>query len=135
MIGNNILIVVDDKPDANIVLEEGLDLCTKLGVQPTIVTVLRHASESEKLQQALRRRIKALFPNMADLEVLTPTGDPAREVRRVAQRSNADLIVIGNHAETGLGLFLGSTANVVLHDTPCHVLAITLRSQANKNQV
>jgi universal stress protein A len=39
---------------------------------------------------------------------------------------HADLIVIGSHGRHGMGLLLGSTANAVLHGSPCNVLAVRL---------
>jgi universal stress protein A len=51
-------------------------------------------------------------------------GSPAIEIRRLAEQTGADLIVLGTHGQHGLGLLLGSTANAVLHGVPCNVLVI-----------
>jgi nucleotide-binding universal stress UspA family protein len=51
--------------------------------------------------------------------------EPAEELVDVATETNADLIVIGMHRRTALGkLIMGSTAERVLHDAPCPVLAV-----------
>lgn len=52
------------------------------------------------------------------------TGNPAFEIRRLADELQADLIVIGSHGRHGLGLLLGSTANGVLHGARCDVLTV-----------
>lgn len=55
-------------------------------------------------------------------------GQPAAEIRNLAEQSGADLIVIGTHGRHGLGLLLGSTANGVLHGVSCDVLTIKIPS-------
>jgi nucleotide-binding universal stress UspA family protein len=52
-------------------------------------------------------------------------GDAAEEILRVAQESNADLIVMGTHGRTGLGrLLMGSVAEEVVRKAPCPVLTV-----------
>ncbi|WP_394838543.1 universal stress protein [Pendulispora rubella] len=51
------------------------------------------------------------------------TGDSAREITALARELDADLIVIGTHARTGLGrVFLGSLAESISRHAPCSVL-------------
>ncbi len=59
-------------------------------------------------------------------------GTPAVEIRRLAEKLGADLIVLGTHGQHGLGLMLGSTANAVLHGAPCDVLAVKVRSNGQQ---
>ena len=51
-------------------------------------------------------------------------GRPETEIHSLASEINADLIVVGSHGRHGLALLLGSTANGVLHGSPCDVLAV-----------
>ena len=44
-----------------------------------------------------------------------------------AKRVKADLIIIGSHGRHGMRLLLGSTANAVLHNATCDVLAIRIK--------
>ncbi|MGM0434306.1 MAG: universal stress protein [Pseudomonadota bacterium] len=53
-------------------------------------------------------------------------GRPGSEVRRQAEEHGCDLIVIGSHGRHGIQLLLGSTANSVLHGSPCDVLAVRI---------
>ncbi len=49
-------------------------------------------------------------------------------IHEVAKDAGADLIVVGSHGRHGLALlFSGSTANSVLHDAPCDVLAVRVK--------
>ena len=54
-------------------------------------------------------------------------GRPAAEIRGYADRIGADLIVIGSHGRRGVVGLLGSTANGVVHGTPCDVLIVHVR--------
>ena len=38
--------------------------------------------------------------------------------------NSADLLIIGSHGRSGWRALLGSTANAVLHESPCDVLAV-----------
>jgi universal stress protein A len=60
-------------------------------------------------------------PVMSRLE----EGDPAREILRVAEEVEADLIVMGTHGRTGLSrLLLGSAAEEVMRHATCPVLTV-----------
>lgn len=53
-------------------------------------------------------------------------GDPAAEIRRVAQEIDASLIVLGTHGRTGLSrLLMGSVAEQVMREAACPVLTVT----------
>jgi hypothetical protein len=52
-------------------------------------------------------------------------GVPSVEIVSVAQKQNADLIVMGTHGRTGLShILLGSTAERVIQHAPCPVLTV-----------
>jgi nucleotide-binding universal stress UspA family protein len=60
-------------------------------------------------------------------EVVQPTtsGTPAEEILRVVADRDADLLVIGLRRRSPVGkLFMGSTAQQLLLDAPCAVLAV-----------
>ncbi|QIX61726.1 universal stress protein [Hymenobacter lutimineralis] len=62
-------------------------------------------------------------------------GDADREIVRVAQRSGADLIVIGSHGHTGLTRFLmGNTAEHVVRHAPCATLLVKPHGDAAYRQ-
>ena len=63
-----------------------------------------------------------------DAAQFTEIGVPKREIVRVADELGADLIVVGSHGRHGLQLLLGSTANGVLHQEKCDVLAVRVGS-------
>jgi nucleotide-binding universal stress UspA family protein len=54
----------------------------------------------------------------------TVTGDPADALLEVAERENADLIVVGNRGMHGMHRVLGSVPNKVSHRARCSVLIV-----------
>ena len=51
-------------------------------------------------------------------------GSTKAQIIDYAKDNEVDLIVIGQHGRHGLSRLLGSTANSVLHNAPCDVLAV-----------
>jgi len=83
----------------------------------------------ERIGEARKRRKNALkkLAESFDLEVGTifAEGDPAQEIIRVAEKENADLIVLGTHGHTGWKRFdLGSVSGFVVRHAPCAVFTI-----------
>lgn len=53
------------------------------------------------------------------------TGDPTRQIVRVARSTRADLIVVGTHGRRGVSkFFLGSVAERVIATAPCPVVTV-----------
>jgi universal stress protein A len=51
-------------------------------------------------------------------------GSPKAVILEMAKTLNADLVVVGSHGRHGISMLLGSTANAVLHNAGCDVLAV-----------
>ena len=87
------------------------------------------ASRDQRLDlQQVRQHIKAIAPEAAglDIAVVTPDlHDPSDAIVQEAQREDASLIVVGMHRRSRVGkLFLGSTAQRILLEATCSVLAV-----------
>lgn len=52
------------------------------------------------------------------------TGSVKIAVIKLAEKTHADLIIVGAHARHGIERILGSTANAILHAAKCDVLAV-----------
>lgn len=148
---DNILVAVDRTGDAEQVIKAAQEFAK--GNSPTIsvVTVVWPISdyytsyylpyddlngkriEKEAKEQAatwLSDLTKRCGIDAKTLEV--SVGRPAVEIRRLAEKLDIDLIVIGTHGRHGVGLMLGSTANAVLHGTQCSVLAVRVRAEESE---
>ncbi|HPF39296.1 MAG TPA: universal stress protein [Phycisphaerae bacterium] len=86
------------------------------------------AAESVDIE-TVRFRLESIAKSITD----TPTecrilsGDPAREVLKLAETAQAELIVMGTHGRTGLSrLLMGSVAEQVVREADCPVLTVKL---------
>jgi nucleotide-binding universal stress UspA family protein len=60
-----------------------------------------------------------------DVQTHPVEGNPADAILTVAEKTNADLIVVGNRGMTGAARFLlGSVPNNVSHNAPCSVMIV-----------
>ncbi len=75
--------------------------------------------ETEKKIAELGKRLELKNENC-----LIREGKPSSEIHQVCKDEGIDLVVMGTHGQSGFQLLLGSTANSVLHGSPCDVLAV-----------
>ncbi|GFD68352.1 universal stress protein [Alteromonas sp. KUL106] len=81
---------------------------------------------SEEVRDQALRQLKDIASkhDIPYSHVNVKIGSPADEIHHMAEKINADLIVVGTHGQSGLRLLLGSTANAVLHGVKTDVLAV-----------
>ena len=142
----NILVAVDMTDEAEEVVKAARELADKKDSTISVVTVIRPMADfyvnlysilengsgigidSKAVEHAtawLSDLVKRY--GIDDSAVNVIVGTPAVEIRQLAEKISADLIVLGTHGRHGLGLMLGSTANAVLHGAPCNVLTVKVR--------
>lgn len=83
----------------------------------------------ERIEETRKQGKEALkkLAESFDLDVKTifTEGDPGHEIVRIAEETNADLIVLGTHGYSGWKRFtIGSVAEFVGKNAPCAVLTI-----------
>ena len=79
----------------------------------------------EELRAAAKDQLDRLEVPHAKVERRLEQGHAPTEILRVAQKANADLIIMGTHGRTGLGrLLMGSVAEQVVRQAPCPVLTV-----------
>ena len=66
--------------------------------------------------------------NLNDAELHTVLGTPKYEISQFVKDHQCDLVVMGSHGRHGINILLGSTANAVLHEMPCDILAVKISS-------
>lgn len=142
---SNVLVAVDLSEESRAVLEAARAVSSRTGARLHLLTVIKPLTqvyggldmapisrgnvsfEDEALTQA-KAQLAALAADfqIAENDVHVIMGSPGPEIRSLAERTGADLIVLGSHGRHGFNLLLGSTANAVLHDAGCNVLAVRL---------
>ena len=142
----NILVAVDTTDEAEEVVKAARELADEKDSTISVVTVIRPMADFYvNLYSILEngsgigidsRAVEHATVWLSDLAkrygiddgaVNVIIGTPAVEIRQLAKKISADLIVLGTHGRHGLGLMLGSTANAVLHGAPCNVLTVKIR--------
>lgn len=145
----HVLAAVDLSEESVQVLEKARVEADRHGARLSVVTVVKPLTQvyggidvaplagtavsfEEQAMDQARRQLAALGEShgvKAD-DVHVVLGSPAHDVRELAGRLDADLIVIGTHGRHGFGLLLGSTASAVLHGVERDVLAVRVRVEA-----
>ncbi|MBU2707870.1 universal stress protein [Zooshikella marina] len=134
----HILVAVDLTEEADIVLQRAQEIAKDHNADITLVHVVEPLSVAygsdipldlttlqEEIAQQARQRISELakrLNNEGHQHVVY--GRPEKEIHRIAEERNVDLIVVGSHGRHGLALILGSTSTGILHGAKCDVLAV-----------
>lgn len=136
----HILVALDFSDEGSNVMERALETAAQNQAKVSLINVVEYTSamyagdipvpEELNLDQQLLDQARARMGEIADRfgitggQQLVEIGVPKKEIVGAAEKLGADLIVIGNHGRHGLQLLLGSTANGVLHQARCDVLAV-----------
>lgn len=85
----------------------------------------RHESAMKKLTQNLSRHIGTEAYEYLAPRIHLPRGEAKKEIPALVRNLNADLVVMGTVARTGIpGFIIGNTAEAILDQLQCSVLAI-----------
>jgi len=64
--------------------------------------------------------------HLKDVDLHTIIGTPKYEINQFVKDHHCDLVVMGSHGRHGFNILLGSTANAVLNEMPCDILAVKI---------
>lgn len=137
-----ILLAVDLSDDSRRIVERAKDIAKCYDSAITLLHVVEYVPvepmgeallptvqiESELVDRA-RTKLRELAEQLSLSQVpqLVETGSIKAEIIRTAQRTGADLIVLGSRERHGLAILLNFTEDTILHSAPCDVLAIRLQ--------
>ncbi len=82
------------------------------------------------LEEQMAKEAKDALTKFAESFAIPPAnqfveiGSPKIVILNKAEELKADLIIVGSHGRHGIALLLGSTANAVIHNAKCDVLAV-----------
>ena len=140
----HILVALDLSNEARQVAERGRDLSERYEARLSLIHVVEPiivdnsydlmTSLPAELDDTLQERARSFLAKISnqlklgEVEQIVTLGSTRSEIFRVAQEQSMDLIVVGTHGRHGERLLLGSTANSILHGTPCDVHAVRIRS-------
>jgi len=99
-------------------------------VPPDVISRIPHGSSLEQeIQEEAQRRLDGFVNSLGATRVQVEShlifGTPWKEIQRLVQQLNADLIVMGTVGRNGIeGLLLGNTAEKVLDHCDCSILTV-----------
>lgn len=139
----HILIAIDFSSTSDRVMRKGLELARHVDAAVTLVHVVDYLPplgfaddftpspavmvDEQTLTEGANRtlaRYVERFQLGDEVTRVVRIGTPRLEIVTLAAERGVDLIVIGSHGRHGLRRLLGSTANAVLNDAACDILAI-----------
>lgn len=143
MVYKNILMAVDLHPSCDeLTAQHAADIAKLFNAQLYIIHAVEHLNaygvaqayptvidlEEDMVKEAQKELTRwgsklDIPPQRQFVEV----GSPKIVILNKAEDIKADLIVVGSHGRHGIGLLLGSTANGVLHNAKCDVLAVRVK--------
>jgi len=124
------LEALEENTDANIMLLHVVerDIPTLMGEsQNEAINISREwALEEIKLKANAEKELKkeAEKYKLGKVKYLTEVGVPRFSIITIANRNNVDLIIVGAHGVHGIKKLIGSTAQSVLNNASCDVLAV-----------
>lgn len=138
----HILVPLDVSDEARQVLERGQDLARRYQARLSLLHVVEPVIIDSsydligplpvEIDEPLLQRGRDFLEQITreyglDAHRAVELGPVKGTILDYARDNDVDLIVIGTHGRHGVKLLLGSTANAVLHGTPCDVHAVRIR--------
>ena len=139
MVYSKILVAINIYEDFLKVLHKAEKFALKNNAHLTILMVTENPIElipmkkdyhnrlMEEAQKTLTYEVGLL--NIQNVSIKIKQGKPDRIITQYAESKNIQLIIIGSHTSIGIDRILGSTANNILHKTPCDVLVINMNDR------
>ncbi|GER22922.1 universal stress protein [Zafaria cholistanensis] len=133
-----VLVGVDGSDTAQKAAQRAASIAQGLGVGLAVVTahatdntevvrigrdtwVMDDAEQALKLAEHSAELLRQDYPGL-EITPVAALGKPQDALVEEAERSGAQMIVVGNVGMKGLGRLLGSVATSVAHHAPCDVL-------------
>ena len=136
----NILVAVDLSQDSAKILDKARNLAKQYDAELSMVHVIEPIAvgyavevtsvDIEGLHEEVTRQAKQSLNEMGgnidipEHRLHTVLGQPAREIRELAKKIEADLIIMGGHGRHGWELLFGSTSSSVTHGAGCDLLIV-----------
>ena len=120
----HVLAAVKLDGESTPVMEHASDIAESCGA---ILSVCHAYATFDKRQQAAEQRKLQLLAaeyGIPRKRVHNLHGNASRGIHHLADELDVDLVVVGTHGKRGIDLFMGSTANAVMHGAHCDTLSV-----------
>jgi universal stress protein A len=138
----NIVLAVELFENEQPLIKKALEFAARFKAKITLVHAIEHVitygasygvAVGVEVEEALLKSANKLMHKLgkklkiAEKNQVIKFGSAKEVVVEEAKRVKADLIIVGSHGRHGMRLLLGSTANAVLHNATCDVLAVRIK--------
>ena len=136
----NVLVAIDLHPACdNPTVAKAVEIAKSSNASLSIIHAIEHINAYGMaqayptvidLEEQMAKEAKAALTKFCEKFAIPPAnqyieiGSPKMVILNKAEELKTDLIIVGSHGRHGLGLLLGSTANAVIHNAHCDVLAV-----------
>jgi len=138
----HILVAVDFSGSASKVLAKAREIAERNNAKLSLLHIVEYlppidsayepilasnwSIDEEKLVEQANESLHKISAEhgLTDANLKVVLGTPKYEISQFVKTNQCDLVVLGSHGRHGISLLLGSTANAVLHDMPCDILAV-----------
>lgn len=119
-----ILIATGGSAHSEIALRFGAYVAASVGATPTLVMVIRQASDRPRAEAILARAPQLLQPTIPSAHTRIRLGHPAEEIIREAEEGSYNLVIIGERQRQDpvTHFLLSSTTERVVEHAPCPVV-------------
>ena len=140
----HVLVAVDLAPDSAELISKAKDIAARndahlslahvveyLPVEPTGEVLMPPSQDLEpELLEGAQRQLDELAAanGVGDCSRHVVLGNTARDLARLINEHEVDLLVVGAHERHGLSLLVGGTERSLLRHAPCDVLVIRLKN-------
>jgi universal stress protein A len=138
----HLLVAVDFAAETDQVVDRAVLLRDKCGARLSLVHVVEYVPMAysgdlalpddfnleQELLDAARKRMAELGERLgiAEADRYVTLGSTPKEILRIVQEHQVDIVVVGSHGQHGIALLLGSTAGSILHHAECDLLAVRI---------
>ncbi len=120
-----ILCAVDLGPQSRRALEWAARIAPEFGARLAVVHAVPALEVTAPLSRAARDELARLTHGLVpEPEVVVESGDPPKAVCRTAERTQADLLVIGRGSAAGIFGRLRTNAYAIIRQSPCPVVSV-----------
>jgi universal stress protein A len=138
----NIVLAVELSKNEQPLIKKALDYAARFKAKITLIHAIEHiisygasygVAVGFEIEEALLKNATTLMRKLgkkmdiSEKNQVVMFGSAKYVILEEAKKIKADLIIVGSHGRHDLQLILGSTANAILHNAKCDVLAIRIK--------
>lgn len=129
---NTIICAIEASGEGKEILAKAHELSKLHNAKLFITHVISYSLLPKDYQKELKENtlpeIESITSSLgiSNKNVSVKFGKPYEEICKLAEKKNADLIILGTHSKKGLHALMGSTANAVANYAKCDVSLIKI---------